>query len=337
MFNKKSNDQDKELAAKIDQDLVVRNMPKPVNFSRKQSQLPPSFSGDQNLVAASSKKVKATGFIIILLGLIFIGVLIYLSYIFIIKPSTNDTNQSTIPMSSSTENDNLDILEKEDITVTVPVTSVTETTTPEIIDLNIPAEDTDLLEKESLDTELPLILDSDSDGLTDDEEIVLGTDINLVDSDADGYTDLVEINNGYDPLGNNLLNISKNINKYINTDIGYDLLYPKDWEIQSLNNNQTIIFAAPDGSLIQISVQINTNQQSILGWYENSFSSVTVTYDKLKNTDFWEGIIGEDGLNFYLTDLSRKNIYVISYIPIIEDHIAYPNIFRLIIDSLKID
>lgn len=44
-----------------------------------------------------------------------------------------------------------------------------------------------------------LEIDSDNDGLTDEEEIFLGTDPNNPDSDGDGYSDGEEVKNGYDP------------------------------------------------------------------------------------------------------------------------------------------
>ncbi|MFA4941751.1 MAG: hypothetical protein WC582_04145 [Patescibacteria group bacterium] len=72
--------------------------------------------------------------------------------------------------------------------------------------------------------EAPVVLDSDQDGLTDEEENILGTDINnidtdsdglfdreetkvyktnplLVDTDGDGYSDGDEVKNGYNPTG----------------------------------------------------------------------------------------------------------------------------------------
>lgn len=46
--------------------------------------------------------------------------------------------------------------------------------------------------------------DSDQDGLTDEQEIIYGTDINLPDTDHDGFPDGLEIESGYSPLqGNN--------------------------------------------------------------------------------------------------------------------------------------
>ncbi len=42
--------------------------------------------------------------------------------------------------------------------------------------------------------------DSDGDGLTDKEELKLGTDPYLADTDGDGYNDKLEVDTGHDPL-----------------------------------------------------------------------------------------------------------------------------------------
>jgi len=44
-----------------------------------------------------------------------------------------------------------------------------------------------------------IFLDSDQDGLSDQEEKLYGTDPHNPDTDGDGYTDGIEVKNGYDP------------------------------------------------------------------------------------------------------------------------------------------
>jgi len=50
--------------------------------------------------------------------------------------------------------------------------------------------------------EVQVIVDSDEDGLSDEEEAALGTDPNNKDSDGDGIEDGVEVEQGRNPLVN---------------------------------------------------------------------------------------------------------------------------------------
>lgn len=47
----------------------------------------------------------------------------------------------------------------------------------------------------------PIMVDSDSDGLTNIDEAKYGTDPSKADTDGDGYPDGEEVQNGYNPLG----------------------------------------------------------------------------------------------------------------------------------------
>jgi len=49
-------------------------------------------------------------------------------------------------------------------------------------------------------TKKPVIVDMDSDGLTDEQEKIYGTDPLKQDTDGDGFKDGEEVKNGYDPL-----------------------------------------------------------------------------------------------------------------------------------------
>ncbi len=53
---------------------------------------------------------------------------------------------------------------------------------------------------EASSTDVVTFDDSDTDGLSDDEEKIYGTDPEVADTDGDGYSDGVEIEGGFDPL-----------------------------------------------------------------------------------------------------------------------------------------
>lgn len=320
------------------QDMIVHNMPSPSRLSGGFSGAQRSGDGGSSLPAASQKQnFKTVGFLIIGGGIIFIGILIYLSYHFIISP-TAGKNVPVQPV----------INEQKQTTTTAPVivSASVPTSTPVIIATTTAVEiatstnATSTLMNEELGgrdgSNLPALLDSDSDGLIDEEEALLGTSAASNDSDGDKYSDSAELSQGYDPAGSKKIADNPNLTVYSNKTFNYNLVYPKSWEEKSLAEDATVVFMAPEDSLIQISVQDNPDKAGILGWYESSFPETTATYDQLLSADGWDGIMGTDGLNFYLTDSAHKNIYVISYIPAVSGRLVYPNIFKLMINSLVI-
>jgi len=337
--NKKNNNE-QELATKVNSDLVVRNMPSLARlYGTNNSQPVQVASTEGNTLGALSgpkNNFKIVGLVIIIGGLIFVGGLVYLSYIYIIKPQIKTTTSVSTKATSSKDK----VIDTAPETTTGQVNNtdnnvVSEATSTNIDLTNLNATSTLENEISNNTNSLPLI-DSDSDGLNDEEESILGSNPDLADTNNNTYLDSVEINNNYDPVGSGKLSGNINLAKQVNSTYGYELLYPKNWTPQSLSSDSTITFTALDNSIIQISVQENTDKQSILAWYGNSFPDVTVTYDKLKSNGNWDGIMGDDGLNFYLTDKKRANIYVISYIAAVEGRVAYPSLFKLMIDSFLI-
>lgn len=346
MFENKKNkkiEDEQELTTKVNQDLLVRNMPSLTRLNSVPVSAAPMEAGGNELLSGLAKpknNFKAVGILIILGGLVLVGGLIYISYIFIIKPQT--TTVTPVVEQTQKVNSIIDTINNgrattsEEVT-TIATSSIVATTTPAALDLDISSASST---SEELDnnqtTDLLPILDSDADGLNDDEELVLGTNPQSADSNNNGYADLTEVENGYDPAVVGKLDANANLAKYINKNFSYDILYPKAWSLKSLDEESTTIFTALDNSIIQISIQENSDKQSIAGWYGNAFPEETITYDKIKSTESWDGIWGSNYLNFYLIDKNRANIYVISFISPTENRVAYPNIFRLMINSLII-
>lgn len=320
------------------QDLIVHNMPSPSRLSGSFSGS--QKSGDSNLglpAAPQKQNFKMVGFLIIGGGVIFIGVLVYLSYRFIISPTAG--KDVLVPPVIS-EQKKTATTAPAIVSASVPTSTPVIVATSTAVELATSTSATSTLMNEELSgqdgSNLPPLLDSDSDGLIDEEEALLGTSATSTDSDGDKYSDLAELVKGYDPAGSKKLADNPNLAVYSNKTFNYSIVYPKSWETKSLAEDATIVFMAPEDSLIQISVQDNPDKAGILGWYESSFPETTATYDQLLSMDGWDGIMGTDGLNFYLADSAHKNIYVISYIPAVSGRLVYPNIFKLMINSLVI-
>ncbi|MFA5886751.1 MAG: hypothetical protein WC863_03145 [Patescibacteria group bacterium] len=337
MKNRKVN-ANQELDPRVHRDLIVHNMPSPSKLKavapRTKGIMSPSFSNYQ--LQKPLNNFKFFGLLIIIAGVIFIGVVVYVSYKFIIYPSAQ-TNPNQIVIQApvvatsaaliATSTVEISPAPAFDLSLLSSSTAEIASSTP-LININDPAAFNN--------TSALAIADSDSDGLNDEEETILGTSIMLADSDGDTYSDLAELNSGYNPAGSGKLAADLNLTVYKNKLFSFDLIHPKNWPVKVLNNEATVIFTAPDESLVQISIQDNPTQASILSWYEESFPNVVVAYDKLRDGATWEGIMGEDDFNFYLTDKKHNNIIVVSYIPALEQRLVYPNIFKLIINSLTI-
>ncbi|HBA36574.1 TPA: hypothetical protein DCZ15_01715 [Candidatus Falkowbacteria bacterium] len=350
MFSKDKNNSaasdNNQDSAIVEQDLIVHNMPNAGAWNEQ--------AAGSSAVAASNfgngidakKNFKTVGLVIIGVGAVFIVGLAYLAYQFIIAPVIGRNEPVAIApavieeISPAAE---LLISETPAVTATATELSTVTPTTLDLTDVASSSVDGEAAGEITMNEEFvgqgesrfPPPTDSDNDGLYDEEEEILGISGATVDFDGDGYDDLAEINNGYDPAGPGRLEANIYLAKHIDALVGYEMLYPKDWPLQSAAGGLAVIFNAPDDSLMQISVQENTDKVGILNWYQNYFPTAVVGYDDLENTDSWEGVMGEDGLNFYLTDQQRANIFVISYIPV-ADRFAYLNIFRLLIDSLTI-
>jgi len=323
------------------QDLIVHNMPNQAKLGGSFPSSAPAVDGGFGLPPVSQKhNFKAIGLVIIVLGIVFIGALAYLSYRFIISPTAGKSPTTAMPP----------VVDKQPDTVATITPAVVATPVPETAAVVVPIASpleiaTSTVAASSLMNEelsgqdgsnLPPLLDSDNDGLINEEEILLGISATSTDSDGDSYGDSAELAKGYNPAGEGKLADNLNLAEYNNGAFNYRFLYPKSWEIKSLAGDATTVFMAPDDSLIQISIQENSDKAGILSWYEDSFPDTSVAYDQLLNVDGWEGIMGSDNLNFYLTDSARQNIYVISYIPAVAGRLVYPNIFKLMINSLVI-
>jgi len=264
-----------------------------------------------------------------------------LSYIFIIKPAANSklspasvVNAPTSSISTTTDVSN-SATEIAPIILDNATTTALATTTAMILDLATSTTST-TIDNNQTTTEAAPLIDSDNDGLNDEEEAVFGTNPNLADTNNNTYNDLTEILNNYNPIGSGKLSVDPALTVFVSKILGYSVLAPKNWPVKSLNNDNTVLFNAPDDSLIQISLQDNTSKQSILSWYNDAFPDDSVTYDRLKSTATWDGVMAADGFNFYLTDKKRKSVFIISYIPAVDSRVAYPTVFKMIIDSLTL-
>jgi hypothetical protein len=181
------------------------------------------------------------------------------------------------------------------------------------------------------------LVDGDGDGLSNPEEVALGTDPLKIDTDGDSYGDKVETNNLFNALGAGAITANPNISEYNNSKQNYAVLYPKIFSIQDvLNNDGSVIsFSAPaTGSFtIEISVQPNAAKQDVLAFFNQQFPGNTAKDSDIISKNGLQGLFSPDKNKYYATDDAKSKFYIVTYNG--NGNLSYYNIFLLIVHSLK--
>lgn len=177
--------------------------------------------------------------------------------------------------------------------------------------------------------------DRDNDGLADVEEELLGSNKNSADSDNDGYSDSSEVANLYNPAGNDKLIDSPTVSSYLNEIFDYSIIYPSKWSKEVRDNRESVIFRAPDNSLIQVVAMLNPGKKSIDNWYKENFNVSAIDSQLVVTNSNWQGIKTPDGLYIYIQGFDSSEIFIIDYVPR-GTTLDYPNLFAAMVNSFVI-
>ena len=283
--------------------------------------------------ADKMNSAKTTGLVIIAGGVAFLIMVSAAFYYFLFRqPSATETAELTQPTLT-------DQIEQTQAGA-APENVVPATITPELATLPIDeslatstATTTSEAVAEQAVAGLMPAADSDSDGLTDKEEGLLGTNSLISDSDGDGYSDGAELLNLYDPASPGKLTDNPAIASYENKTFGYNVLYPKSWQESTNGGDDSVMFKSVDNQFIQIVVQPNATQQTLDQWYleQLAVSAVNET-DRLSGSD-WQGLKSQDGLTLYLMDNKKNYIFSLTYNPGESSFLDYANIYQMLIKS----
>ncbi|MBI5023051.1 MAG: hypothetical protein HZC05_02700 [Candidatus Magasanikbacteria bacterium] len=180
-------------------------------------------------------------------------------------------------------------------------------------------------------------IDTDNDGLTDEEEKIYGTDPALPDTDSDGFLDTLEIQNLYNPIGFKPVRLfdSGKIKIYENPVFSYSIFYPGDWVAQSLDpNNKDVMFTAATGEFVEVLVEDNPLKMTAEAWYLGQSPGVDpsqleyfITKDKLA------GVKSPDGLVAYIS--FEDKIFAINYNIGLKTEVNFLNTFEMMINSFR--
>lgn len=177
--------------------------------------------------------------------------------------------------------------------------------------------------------------DSDQDGLSDLEEVLLGTDLQLKDSDNDGYDDKSELLNLYNPNGTGAIVTNPKIKKYTNATYRYSLYYPDAWSIERVGGDESTMIKLDNNQFFQIIVSLKTDGLSVEDWYKKEFDVPIIDSKQKLYKQGWSGIKSENGMIIYLVYPGEEKLYTVTYNLGLQQTISYQNIFEMMVNSLE--
>lgn len=181
----------------------------------------------------------------------------------------------------------------------------------------------------------PAGLDTDSDGLTDLEEVIFTSDPRNPDSDGDGFLDGNEVFNQYNPMGRAPARLSgSGLVKEINGSLGWTMLIPTDWTlIMNKPDGSEAVIDTGHGEKFVLTIENNGQQTDLIQWFMARYPEVDSTHlMKFKSKGGYEGIIGPDLLTTYITWGDR--IFIFKYDMGNQPFINYRTVYSMILNSL---
>lgn len=180
-------------------------------------------------------------------------------------------------------------------------------------------------------------LDLDSDGLTDVEERLYGSNGQLPDSDADGYLDGNEVFNLYSPvavapatlLGSSLM-------QSVSSTVGWQTIVPRTWQVESSATSAAMIIRIPTGELIAVRVEENPERLDMRAWLmaKRGWRSDQI-YELLSNKYKVPFFLGADRLTGYIA--WEEKVLVISYQLGTQSFVNYRMTFGLMLNALRLN
>ena len=180
-------------------------------------------------------------------------------------------------------------------------------------------------------------LDSDSDGLSDPEELVFGTDPHQPDTDRDGFLDGNEAFHLYNPGAKAPVNlVDSGLISRVDSPSGWSLFVPKQWKIVfDPQEGPGAVIDTNHGEKFQIALENNPQRVALLDWYlaghPGTISSAVRSITTKKGL---EGILSPDRLDAYFAWDDR--IWVIHYDLGGQSFINYRTLFEMILNSLRL-
>lgn len=180
-------------------------------------------------------------------------------------------------------------------------------------------------------------VDEDSDGLTDIEEELWGTNGASADSDGDTFPDATEITNLYNPAGvtPERLVDAQLVSTYINPEYQYSMYYPKTWIAQAVDEGKKeVLFTSITQEFVSVRVLPFPTDMPFAAWFAKTFPAEQLSsYLPFVNKFKISGVMSADGMVAIITD--GAHVYLLTYNGGTRDEINYRTTFKMMVQSFK--
>jgi hypothetical protein len=180
-------------------------------------------------------------------------------------------------------------------------------------------------------------LDSDSDGLTDVEEPLYGTDARSPDADLDGFLDGNEVFHLYNPAARSPVRLlDSGLVKLFSAPAGWSILVPASWIIGlDIPDGSQATVTTGRGETMVLKIENNATGASLTDWYVartpgESASSVRPFITK----EGLQGVAVSDRLEAFFAWGGK--VFTVKYILGGESFINYRTTFEMMLNSLKL-
>ena len=352
------NDTSKPVVNPTQGDFLVHNMPVAKNLSSSAT----NHVVYSNLNDDSSSKItgvnhQSLGLLIILGGIILVAGVIYGAYYFIIKPYTQTVVPIATPISNQAINSPVNTTaiassSNQAISSSTPILSSTSslfliasssaaTNSPLISPTDLTSSTIPLISSSTASTTIQAVsstvvteIDTDSDGLSDAEEALLGTNPAKADTNGNGFSDLTELRNGYDPIRAGVRLSSSSAVMFYNFNNVATLVYPSTWSATEDAAKDAVVFSNGEKSFIQLSAQNNDQKAlDITTWFQMEFNGLTPG-GSVSGLG-WKGVYSPDQLTVYLMGTKADKVYILAYSPLTDNSVSL-DMFHIMIKTLTI-
>ncbi len=183
-------------------------------------------------------------------------------------------------------------------------------------------------------------VDTDSDGLTDEEERLYGTELRLADTDGDGFIDGQEVINLYSPFaaGTVLLQDVASVNVFSNPTMGYTILNPASWLVRATDDSRReVVLTSRTGEMMYVEVFDNPQNVTLSQWLIDNQPQINPnTSANYATPGGLTGSVTANELTYYLAAPTQSRVYRFTYDPGTVSRLNFKTTFRMLVNSLTL-